>query len=377
MAAFFPDQVHKEKLGEEDLEMIHPFELVKPFEYPLEKPEQYEKYLSYSLRESLCEEVDEVQSGQSSLLRVAARVLALSEDSDIFFIGRSVVPVQRTLEGLAKHTNLIARLCTLHISLRLDPEALRELLKTREFQLRLESFKTYARTVGFDPQRLAQSGQRYTLVDVVDTGCTFNCLIILLWRWHHELGLDWNAARRKLRVVAITHRGTFGDHDDVPVQWINLIGGPAVVQWVKVEFSFYQWLASRRARMAPKFRWFEWGSEAIAENWTGVFKHRLAGLQLEVACVTQAATPALRKQFVRLANALPVHSQPWFRSLLIQIAKPGRPVRTHRRRSQARGGAATRTETGCGPSCAPHCAPISFSPNTQNSYHFNWLKPIY
>jgi hypothetical protein len=25
---------------------------------------------------------------------------------------------------------------------------------------------------------------------------------------------------------------------------------------------------------------------------------------------------------------------------------------------------------GYGPSCAPHSAPISFSPNTQNSYHF-------
>lgn len=133
----------------------------------------------------------------------AARVLALSRDGDLVFVGRSPENLHDYLSGVLRGTSWKRRLTLLNISLRgVSADSLHP--------TRVEVAKEHFRALALNPAALICRSRPIVLVDLVYYGWTFESLSDFLLSWAADDHQDVPAVRKKLRFLAITRRSSRG-----------------------------------------------------------------------------------------------------------------------------------------------------------------------
>lgn len=134
---------------------------------------------------------------EEQLLVACARVLALCDESDLYFVGRSAESIFDHLSGLLFNSSWEERLALLHFSMRND-------LYVREHPGAVRQLHSYLAELRLSPDAIAGREHTVAFVDLVSSGDTLGNLVALLRAWSEDSRYDWNAVARRLRVVGIT-----------------------------------------------------------------------------------------------------------------------------------------------------------------------------
>ena len=187
-----------------------------------------------------------------SLLPCCARILAFAGDSDLIFVGRSPESVFDFLSGLLVDSSRFERLTLLHFSMRFQEEN-----KIRsEYPGAVESMREYLQQVGLHPEAVAVRERPVAFVDLVASGDTFGRLVKFLYNWSNEINFDWNAVKRRIRIVGITARTKtspntwrWQQHSD----WIALLGTRAVKN-ISIPAELWSYLGNYQQKVSLSTR---------------------------------------------------------------------------------------------------------------------------
>lgn len=161
------------------------------------------------------------------LLACCSRVLAFAGDCDLVFVGRSPESVFDHLSGLLFDTSWFGRLELLHFSMRFREEA--EVRKEHPEAIR--AMRSYLGSLGLSPVGLATRERPAAFIDLVASGDTFGRLVTFLHNWSRDVGYDWNAVRRRVRLVGITERKKTSPNTwrwQQHAAWLPLLGRASV-----------------------------------------------------------------------------------------------------------------------------------------------------
>lgn len=133
----------------------------------------------------------------SEITRECARIVAFSQNASICFVGRSLESLFDYLSGLLIETSWTGRVQLLQFSWYGDPD-----IQVGE----VAGLRHYFEHMGFDPFHLRHRERPVAFVDLVESGTTFGNLIAFLSQWTEENGEDWEAMKRKIRLIGLTKR---------------------------------------------------------------------------------------------------------------------------------------------------------------------------
>ena len=280
-------------------------DVIRPFRWDITRRNQLGSLPGVELPETYAEFEDD-------LLACSARLLAFAGDSDLVFVGRSPQPIFDLLSGLLLGTTWADRLRLLNISLR----------RAQPTGEQARALHPYLTSVGLAPTAVARSARTLALVDVVDTGETFEELMTILASWTELEGADWRAVARKLRVVGLTWREETSPKTwrwQQHAEWVDRLR----VQEIK-NVSLPWRLATHLAAEIPKTSDFSfapasWG-DAEAARPARSFEARQA-LALAVYLFDLGRDRATRLQFARMLGEQPAMTDRWFRSLALEIRR--------------------------------------------------------
>lgn len=214
-----------------------------PFRWDLARREQLGR---------LVEGRDGHQSDLTGLEECAAKVLARSDDADMWFVGRSADSVFDYLSGALLGTSYADRLHLLPFSLRWGRGDLTP--------YQVKRFRINLRSLGLDPDRLARRRRPVAFVDLVDRGGTYGNLFALLREWIDDEGAQWDVIRLKLRFVGIVWRSGRGFKTE---RWHQQAGWtaqlpPRAVVNVSVDYGLASMLAGWQAKATSSFTPDDW-----------------------------------------------------------------------------------------------------------------------
>lgn len=268
-------------------------------------------------REQLGGLVDGIESASyreliDDLRECCGRIVALSADCDMVFIGRSPESIFDYFSGLLLDTSWATRLTLVNLSLRHDtrggfpPGALRAL-------------REHLGEVHLTPEAIASRQRDVALVDLVATGKTFGELATLLFDWARETGIDGNSVRRRLRFVGITWRRPTSPKTwrwQQHAEWTRQFR-PSAIKNVSIEGRLWDYLGNRQQKVAtsnPPWRWTDESMLAPPRE-----EEQLKALRLALRLFDIGQTNDHRQLFAACLAKQRAMREPSFRALIIEL----------------------------------------------------------
>jgi hypothetical protein len=247
------------------------------------------------------------------LLSGCARIVAMSDDADLVFVGRSPENYFDHLSGLLAGSSWADRLALLNVSLRgavrgghPSPAA------TAAFRAQLE-------TLGLTPARLARRARPVAFVDLVATGETFGRLAAFLLAWARETAVAEPPVRQRLRFVGLTLQAktspkTVRWHQHA--RWVRDFP-PRAVRNVSVAPGILGFQANVQVKTMPSNPPHRWGAEFLARpsRWQG----RLAALAFAHHLYALGTARERRRAFAEALARQPAMRHAWFRGLATEL----------------------------------------------------------
>ena len=280
-------------------------EVVRPFRWDVAKRSELGSLANVELPETY-------PGFEDDLFACAARLLALAGDSELVFVGRSPHALFDLLGGLLFGTSWQERLRLLNISLKWSGPPTGEQLK---------ALYPYLADVGLEPHALARSKRTVALVDVVDYGKTFEQLVAILADWTHQVGAEWRAVARKLRIAGITWRTHTSPNTwrwQQHAEWVDELRLHEIKN-VSAPTRLATALAADVPKTGASFHPHRWGDEEAAAP-THDREARQA-LALAVHLFDLGRTREARERFARELVGGPAMKERWFRSLVLEIRR--------------------------------------------------------
>jgi hypothetical protein len=314
----------------EELEPVHPFRwniqersqlgnLLEAAVRPAEgERDPFERGLSWEWSYGPDGEVSFALGGfMVELMRSCARSISLCDNSDLFFVGRSPESMFDFLSGALLETSWYERLNLLHFSTGCWTwkEDRNLLLET------LPMLKTYLTSMGLEPRALARRERPIAFVDIVASGDTLITLANLLRAWCIEVGADWPAVRRKLRVVALTERqkprpkATRWMRN---VDWEGLFERGAIKN-ASITSRLFHYVGGQQPKASQTHHPYWWGNISLTVPMRD--RSTLAGLRMAVTLFDAGRDKGWREAFARELSAQPAMKHPWFRDLVLEVRK--------------------------------------------------------
>lgn len=253
----------------------------------------------------------------------SARIVALSDESDLVFIGRSPESIFDYLSGALSETTWSERLAILNLSVRNIGAA----------ELRIGSgadvhvLRRHLSALHLTPREIASRPRTIALVDLVSSGGTFENVATALTEWARDERFDLNAVRRRLRFIGITWRtktspNTRRWHQDAP--WLAAFR-PSAVKNISIPGRMWGYLGNNQkkvSRTQPQRRWqdTEWRTSPPREA------ENLESLRLALRIFETARARPEKREFARELARQPALSKPWLRSLLAELKKTAATV---------------------------------------------------
>lgn len=249
------------------------------------------------------------------LLPCCARIVAFAGDSNLVFVGRSPESIFDYLSGLLFDSSWSERLELLHFSMRFQEESKIK----QEHPRAIEAMRGYLRQIGLHPEAIATNNRPVAFIDLVSSGDTFGRLVTFLYNWSNEIQFDWNAVRRRIRIVGITMQTKtspktrrWQQHSD----WIPLLGTRAVKN---VSISYYLWdyLGNYQPKVTLSYTPSRWGSSELASP--SYWETQLKALRLAFDLFEAGRTKDKREKFASLLSKESAMKHNWFRDLVLDL----------------------------------------------------------
>lgn len=192
-------------------------------------------------------------ANRAELKTVCAQIVALAGGADLVFVGRSLENAYDYLCGTGQQ-----RAFSIAFSMRYSTEGVPS-------PSAMAAYREYLRHLGLLPEQIAGSGRRVVFADIVASGSTFHSLIALLKRFADEAGVDWNAVRRKIRLVGLVRR-----EETSPKTWrwqqhspwlTALLGSTNVVKNISLSPALYHYCADYQSKTIASYPPKAWGIE--------------------------------------------------------------------------------------------------------------------
>jgi hypothetical protein len=246
------------------------------------------------------------------LVVCAASVLARSGAGDLYFVGRSMDSLYDLLTGALRRTSWNERV-------RLLPLSLSGTSTTEMSEREVRQLRANFAADGLEPQALARRRRPVVFVDLVSSGSTFAQLFALLRSWIEDERAQWDVIRLKLRFLGITRR----EHTSPKTwrwqqhaEWAAQLP-PRAIKNVSMAPAVWHYLGDAQPKAAMSFRPDRWLDESVREPARA--KERLSGLAEAVALVNEGSREATRMALVRYMSREPTFSEPWLRSLALEM----------------------------------------------------------
>jgi len=267
-----------------------------------------------------------------------ARILALCDNADLCFVGRSPENLFDHLSGLLSDSSWSRRLQLLQFSWRWVDE-------DRISSHALAALRTYFETTRLDPWSLACRAHPVAFVDLVDTGETLGNLVAFLCQWAWQQGEDWEAVKRKIRIVGITARSQAGAATwrwQQHAQWVTLVQRRAIKN-VSISEQMWYYLAAQQEKVTERYGHRRWGSRVAAVPQYNA--KRLQALRLAAWLFDLGRDKEWRHAFARCLSQERAMIYPWFRRLVLELeGMKGPPSSSARRTRRSCPGMSMRTE---------------------------------
>jgi hypothetical protein len=250
--------------------------------------------------------------------RCAARVLALSGNADMIFLGRSPESIYDYLSGVLEGTSWESRCRLLNYSNRNQP--LKQLRSS--FPAAVKAMRAQLRWFALEPCQF-QFRVPAALVDLVYQGSTLGHLTEFLFSWAREEGLDVSVIKRKLRFVGITLQTktspkTWRWQQQVP--WARQFSSRAIKN-VSIPGQLWCYLGNEQSKVFqsnPPAKWTD-----ISVQLRSRFGARTCAQQVALYMYNQGRDRKQRQDFLKLLTAEPAIRYRWLRTLMLEIR--GRP----------------------------------------------------
>ncbi len=249
----------------------------------------------------------------TELIQSSARILAFSNESKIYFVGRSPENYFDFLNGIFNDVNEIKNRINLFQ------------FSGRYYELRalkleriegLNSLKQYMDTIGLSPEKILCRKIKTTFVDIVFEGNTFEVLFKILEDWTNELKLNWTELKKKIHIVGITiktHNSPNTWRWQQNVNWIDLID-QSNIKNVSVSDAFWCYIGNTQNKTTDSFSPKRWNDPKIESPVrTRSRKEGLAiALQLFNLGLTKEMKGRLKKELAKQKEV----EHKWFRKYL-------------------------------------------------------------
>lgn len=249
------------------------------------------------------------------LLTCCSRVVAFAGDSDLIFVGRSPESVFDHLSGLLFDSPWFDRLDLLHFSMRFREES--EIRK--EHPEAVAAMRAYLERLGLHPEGLATRSRPAAFIDLVASGDTFGRLTTFLHNWAQDIGYDWNAVRRRIRLVGITERTKTSPKTwrwQQHATWLPLLGKGAVKN-VSIPFDLWNYLGNYQDKVSLSYTPSRWGDPALSSPTRD--ERQLKALRLAFEVFELGRERERREQFVSLLVRERAMQYGWFRMLVQEL----------------------------------------------------------
>jgi hypothetical protein len=239
-----------------------------------------------------------------------ARVLALSGDGDLLFVGRSMDSMFDLLCGALAETTWARRPQILPLSLT-DVDALSA--------AEIDQVRANLARSGLTPAEMMRRKRPVTFVDLVFSGGTFEQIFTLIARWTAEQRAQWDVVRQKLRFVGITRRThtspntwRWQQHSDWPRQL-----PAAAIANVSMDSQVWSFLGNQQFKASLSFRPEHWFDEAALEPQRD--EDTRWGLAQAVGMFERGRQPETRGALAKTLSRTHTISEPWLRSLALEL----------------------------------------------------------
>jgi hypothetical protein len=246
----------------------------------------------------------------------AAKVLARSEDGELYFVGRSVDSVFDLLGGALPGPG------RLHL-LPLSTAAIDGWLQGRLHPAEVAQLRANLAAHGLSPAALGRGSRPVVFVDVVSTGRTLRQLLDILRDWAADERADWPAVLRRIRIVGLTRRTHTSPNTH---RWQQHAGWARdlTIRNVSVESSVFSYFADHQQKLTRSFGRDLWAAEDVRAP---AHDHRTRRALAEaVAIVGAGRTPAVRERLARTAHREPAIAEPWLRDLVRRLLLRASPA---------------------------------------------------
>lgn len=239
-----------------------------------------------------------------------ARIVALSNNADLFFVGRSLESLFDYLSGLLSDTDWAERLWLLQFSWYGKP-----IIQPHE----LAGLRHYFESVELDPAHLARRKRPVVFVDIVASGETFGNLVVFLHQWAREAGADWGAVRRKVRIIGVTSRTKTSPKAwrwQQHITWGDMLPRQAIKSFAIPE-GLWDYFGNVQEKTTDSYTHVRWGSYAAAQPMYD--EAHLLALRLAVQCFDWGREKAQRQTFARQLSEERAMIHRWFRDLVLMV----------------------------------------------------------
>ncbi|HUS09606.1 MAG TPA: hypothetical protein VMZ30_03995 [Pyrinomonadaceae bacterium] len=249
------------------------------------------------------------------LLPCCSRVLAFGGDFDLIFVGRSPESIFDHLSGLLFDSSWFERLELLHFSMRFREEA----AVSQEHPESVNSMRGYMQHLGLHPEGIATRIRPVAFIDLVATGETFGRLVTFLRNWSASIEYDWNAVKRRIRLIGITEKTKPSPKTwrwQQQASWVPLLESGSVKN-VSIPRALWEYLGNYQHKVSRSYTPARWGDpEHCVPSYS---ESQIKALRLAYELFELGRTKERRERFVSLLVKEPAMKHDWFRMLVQEI----------------------------------------------------------
>ncbi|MEM7303121.1 MAG: hypothetical protein AAF468_18730 [Pseudomonadota bacterium] len=286
---------------------------VIPFRWDVSRREQLGRLAQH--------EPAEIPDGYYEEVRaVCARILAMSDDCDLVFVGRSPEHLFDYLSGSFQAIAKAPDLTLFQFSKSYRGPHWNLWTGPRDFRPNeIEALLSYLTELGLDPLSLMSSHRAVRFVDFVHMGSTFNILLHLLDRLSKLQSADWKQVEKRIGFLGITCRtknspNTFRWQQSE--SWLEIAGNVSAKN-VSVPLGFWSFCANESPKVTHSFHRGRWlNPDAAGPEYGEKISQALAR---SVDLFDHASGSEERKAFARELSATPGTEHGWFRHLAHEL----------------------------------------------------------
>lgn len=278
-----------------------------PFRWNLKHSEQLGGLLEGEIAPSYNSFMDDVRD-------CCAKILSMTKNSDIVFVGRSPESLYDYLKGITEKTSYEDRVHMLNISVR-DENPLDIIRK----QKRYKHLQEYFQHLKLDPFSLVRRKHPVMFVDIVCDGYTFETIYKIIKQWSEHEKIDFAKVKLKIRFLGLTwrvHSARYAERWWKEYDWPRELRSEAVKN-IAIENYFWRYIGNDQQKVENSYRPKFWGKEEVTKPIHD--KNKLAALRLAHKIYTQAKNKEEQLKLSRLLSNRVAMRNEWLRRINHEI----------------------------------------------------------